>query len=349
MADGREQIGDVVFENSDSRAGLRAALLFGGIGLIGFSIVAFVVAIVSQRHPGTLELHVTTTLPMIIAIGLITQWFSLRKLPSRVVVGPGGMEVTTRQATSRYSWSEIGSATSVNVLNSKKMCLRVTDTAGKTLVGIDESFPDYKELVTLVQSYVDAKADDTAITILSRKAKRMGLVCFVFGSLLTAAAVFVAIETHSKQRAKELLAAKGVPGEAEIIRRFVAPNGVTRRLEYRVQGAAVRSVEVEPFVWGLLENAKTVPVIYVPNEPDVSQVVAGEVEDDDFAKKPGGGYLVAGLGGLMALFMLAFSPFAWMGYDLALDDKTRIWKVKRYGRVIWASREEEDEVELEEA
>lgn len=48
--------------------------------------------------------------------------------------------------------------------------------------------------------------------------------------------------------------------------------------------------------------------------------------------------MLSALGGLMAVFMLAFSPFAWMGYDLAFDEVRRMWKIKRHGRVIWASK-----------
>ena len=42
----------------------------------------------------------------------------------------------------------------------------------------------------------------------------------------------------------------------------------------------------------------------------------------------------------MAVCFVGFSPFAWMGYDLAHDKEQQTWKIKRYGRVIWASRKE---------
>jgi hypothetical protein len=308
----------------------------GGIGLIVVAIVGFIAAIAAPH--GQLQLHLTTTLPTIIAVGLLAQGFSLRSLPRCIVVGPDGLEVTTKQSTSSYSWSEIGSATTANVLNSHKTCLRITDTAGKTIVRVDESFPDYQRLVKSVQSFVDAKSDDTSLRIMSRKAKRAGLLFFAFGCILALGAGSVALRTHETQRAKELLAVKGVQGEAEIARRFVAPNGVTKRIEYRVQGSKLKNVEVNPIFWDQLEHAKTVPVVYIAEEPDISRLEFGEVNKDDFTRTPAGGYLLAALGGLMALFVLGFSPFAWMGYDLAFDKEQRVWKLKRYGRVVWASR-----------
>ena len=324
------------FENPYSGSGSSSYLFLGGFGLVAFAIVGFFGAIWGRG--GQMALHLTTTLPVIIATGLFARGFSRRNTPSRVVVDSDGMEVDFGPDSKRYHWSEIGSATTANVLNSGKTCLRVTDTAGKTIVRVDESFPDYRRLVDLVQSHVDAKPDDDAIRILSRKAKRAGAVTFLFGGFLATAAVFIALQSHWEQRARNLLAARGVVGEGEIVRRFTAPNGVTRRLEYRVAGAGVRNAEVHPVYWTTLEGAETVPVVYVPDEPDISRLEVGEVNDDDFLKSPKGAYPLAALGGLMALFMLGYSPFAWKGYDLGFDDKERTWRITRYGRVIWESK-----------
>lgn len=281
-----------------------------------------------------MALHATTTLPMIFAVGLFARGFSRRGTPSRVVIDDDGMEVDFGQDAKRYHWSEIGSATTTNVLNTPKTCLRVTDTAGKTLIKVDESFPDYGRLVELVQARVDAKPDDDSIRILARKAKWMGLFIFACGCFLATAAVFIALQTHWDQRASKLLADKGVVGEGEIVNRFTAPDGVTKRLEYRVGGSGVRNAEVHPVFWEALDGAETVPVVYVPDEPDISRLGIGEVVEKDFLKSPKGAYPLAALGGLMALFLIGYSPFAWRGYDLAFDDKDRTWKIKRYGRVV---------------
>ncbi len=329
---------DEVFENPHSQAGNPTYLFLGGIGLIVFAIVGFVAAI-GTRH-GQMSLHLTSTFPTIIAVGLLARGFSLRNLPVCIVVGPDALEISTKRSTRRYAWSEIGSATTANVLNTNKSCLRITDTAGKTIIRVDESFPDYPRLVKRVQSYIDAKPDDTSYRILSRKAKRTGLVCFVLGCFLGTAAVFIALKSRDDARANALLPVKGVPGQGEIVRRFVAPNGVTKRIEYRVAGSKVKNVEVEPAFWDQLAHSKTVPVVYVPDEPDINRLESGAIEKKDFTDTPAGGYLVSSFGAVMALFVLGLSPLAWKGYDLAFDDKQRIWKLKRYGRVVWASKKE---------
>lgn len=245
MYDATDQPGGYVFDNPDPRAGDPTYLFLRGIGLLVLAIAGFIVAI-STRH-GQMSLHLMSTLPTIIAVALLARAYSLRGLPRRIVVGPDAIEISTKQSTGRYPWSEIGSAATANVLNSQKSCLCITDTAGKTIIRVDESFPEFQRLVKLVESCIDAKPDDTSSQIMSRKARWMGLLCFVFGCFLSSAAVFIALETRKDQRAADLLAANGVPGEGEIVRRFVAPNGWTKRLEFRVRGSSIKNVEVDQF------------------------------------------------------------------------------------------------------
>lgn len=341
VSNANEHLDAEVFENSRAGAGDPTLFFLGGIGLIVSAIGGFVLAL---RNPnGQFALHAMTTLPMILAVGMLARGFSLRNLPRRIVVGHDSIEVTTRGGTRDYPWSEIGSASTANVLNTHQTCLKITDTAGKAVITVDESFPEYKRLVELVQSRIDAKPDDTSTRIMRRKAKLLGSVCFVFGCLMVAATIFVTYENFEKQRSDRLLAAQGVVGEAEIVERFVAPNGVTKRIKYRVENSEVQNVEVEPNYWDQLENDKTVPVVYVPGEPDISRLESGEVKEDDFVDTPMGGYLLAGLGGVMSLFLVGFSPFAWLGYDFGYDQTQKIWKLKRYGRVVWTSGEEEYE------
>jgi len=276
-----ERPGIHVFENPKETVGEPAMYFLGGIGLIVCGIGGLVVAISSRG--GQLWLHLTTTAPILLADGMLARGFSLRNLPKRIVVGPDAIEVTNRAGTKSYPWSEIGSAASVNLLNSHQSCLKISDVSGKTIIQIDESFPDYKRLVELVLSGVDAKPDDTSTRIMSRKAKRMGIMTFVFGSFMAFAAIFIANETYQNQRAAQLLSKQGVPGEAELVRRFTAPNGVTRRIEFRTAGTEkLHNVEVEPIYWNQLENAKTVPVLYVPDEPNIICLFSGEMTEDDF-------------------------------------------------------------------
>lgn len=329
-----------VFHRSASARTTGTLLVLGGVGGLVFAVVAFVVAILGRTS--TLVLHGTTTLPTIISIGALTAGWTLLRAPRRVVVGSEGLTIETRHDVRTLPWDEIGSGAVETGGMNQRRCLNITGLGGTSIIKLDESFERFDEMAALISGYITAKGDDTAERIVRKKARRQGLIAFATGAFLSTAAVFVGWHTYQEQRAARLLQERGQPGEAEILRRFLAPNGVTRRVEYRVAGSggqsATRNVEVESQYWDRLKDARTIPVLFLPDEPSVSRLARGEVHEDDFTKTPAGGYALAGLGGAMALFVLAISPFLWNGWDLAFDSKTQKWSLKRYGQVVWSSR-----------
>ena len=112
-------------------------------------------------------------------------------------------------------------------------------------------------------------------------------------------------------------------------------------MEYKLVNSAgltaTRNVEVEPSFWDRLEGAKSIAVIWVPNEPSASRLADGEARDSEFTKTPIGGYGLSALGGLLAVFLLGSGPFIWNGWDLGHDATSKKWSLKRYGKVVWSS------------
>ena len=328
-----------VFVRPDS-AGRSATLwMLAGVGALGIAVVGFVLAV--RGRTGPMALQVMTTLPTLAGIGALAAGWTLLRSPRRVSVGPDGLTIETRQATRRLRWDEVGSATVETGATSHRRRLNITDPNGKSIARLDESFSRFDVMTSLIGNHVEARGDDTAARILRKKARRQAVIAFVIGLFILFACGFIAWMTHQKQRADRLLAERGLPGEAEIVRRFVAPNGVTKRLEYRVISAGgqapTENVEVEPGYWASLEGAESVPVIVVPGEPAISRLEEGQVADDDVAKTPAGGYALAALAGLLALFLLVVGVLAWNGWDLAQDSQTKRLMLKRLGKVVWRS------------
>jgi hypothetical protein len=243
--------------------------------------------------------------------------------------------VESKRKARMLHWDDVGCANVGRVGNSQRRRLNITDRAGKSIVSLDESFGRFDEMVATITGHIEAKGDDTALRIMRKKGRKTAVMAGVLGVLMTLGSGFIAWETSAAARASRLLAEKGQPGKAELVRRFVAPNGVTHRIEYRVAGASARNIEVDRTYWNELKTAKSVPVIYVADEPDVSKLARGEVTENDFTKTPAGGYGLAALGAAFGLFMLIACPFAWNGWDLSHDKKTGKWSVKRYGKVVW--------------
>ncbi len=126
-----------------------------------------------------------------------------------------------------------------------------------------------------------------------------------------------------------------VPGEARIERRFLAPNGVTPRLEYRITTAdgltATRNAEVTRDDWDRLEEASNVPVVYVADEPAISRLTEGEPESKDLMDRPAVMYGLSIAGGLLCLLLLVAAALQWRGWDIDLDSKTGKVSIKRFG------------------
>jgi hypothetical protein len=136
-------------------------------------------------------------------------------------------------------------------------------------------------------------------------------------------------------RAARLLRDAAMPGDAEIVRRFTAPNGFTRRIEYRVTGAdgtsAMRNAEVDPVLWEALAGVATVQVRYVPDDPSISRLAVGEIERGDPLQRPGANYVPSAVCAIMSILLLTIAALQWRGWDLDLDSRTHKFSIKRFG------------------
>jgi hypothetical protein len=302
---------ETTFNRSHSASLTGTLLFFAGLGCLGMAAIGFGVAIVGR--PGQLGLHAMSTMPAILGVAALTGAWSLLRTPDRVSVGSDGLTIETRRGIQFRRWHDVGCAALETVGSSNRRRLNITDPDGKSIVKLDQSFERFDELATMISAYVEAKGHGTAERILRNKAKRRGALAFVVGLLMAIGSGFAAWATHENQRALRLLKERGEPGEAEIIRRFVAPNGITKRVEYKLANSdgltATRNVEVEPSFWNRLEGASSIAVIWVPDEPSVSRLALGEVTDREFTNTPVGGYGLAALSGLIAVFLLVASPF----------------------------------------
>ena len=85
---------------------------------------------------------------------------------------------------------------------------------------------------------------------------------------------------HDRQ-AKDLLLSQGQPAQAVITRKFTAPDGRTRHIEYQVDvpGAPTENVEVAAGLWSMLREQQRINVTAVPGRPDISHLIAGQIDD----------------------------------------------------------------------
>lgn len=324
---------EYLFLRKDNAGTSVALFAIGGCVALAFAVFGFILSLVTR--PGMLAMQAMTTLPTLFGLGALTSAWSISRSPRQITVGPDGISIDNRNGTEMFEWGRIGWVNvSTDGLNQRKK-LVIYDVQGKTLATISDAFDDFDHLTRLVRERIDARGDDTADRLRHRKSKRsslflagagIGLLALVAGNLWMA---------RQKQREERLLAEAAVPGEAEILRRFMAPDGVTARLEYRVVAPdgqqGTRNAEVTRAYWDSLEGATTVPVTYVTAEPEFSRLVSGEVLENDLTGSPAVTYTLCAVLAAICLFLLGAAVLQWRGWDIDLDSKTGKISIKRFG------------------
>jgi hypothetical protein len=324
---------ELIFPIRRTAAAGAVLWLAGGLGALGLAMVGLVVAEVAHVNPISLQLM--TTLPTLLGIGALVAAWTTSRTPRAVGVGPEGVRIETRRGSHLYGWDRVGwSTVQPGTLNGRRV-LRLYDTAGRPLATLSDALEDFDGLVEAIAAGVAARGDQTADRVRASRSKRSALFLAGTGVVFLAVAGAVAWMTYRERRAEQLLAASAVPGEAEIEQRFLAPNGVTPRLVYRVTTpdgrTATRNAEVERPVWDALAGARTVPVLYVLDEPAISCLASGEARDRDPFKEPLIGYGLPVTVALLSLFFLAMAILMWLGWDIDLDSKTGRFSIKRFG------------------
>ena len=324
---------EIVFPIRPTAASGAVLWLIGGLGALGLAAVGLVVAEAARVNP--ISLQVMTTLPTLIGIGALLAAWATTHTPREVGVGPGGVRIKTRRGSQLYRWDRVGwSTVQPGTLNGRRHLI-LYDTGGRPLARLSDALEDFDGLVRAIAEGIAAKGDQTADRVRSSRGKRSAVFMAGTGVVGLAVAAAVAWMTYRELRADRLLRESAVPGEAQIEQRFLAPNGVTPRLVYRITApggrSATRNAEVARPVWDALAGARTVPVLYIPDEPGISRLAFGEAEDRDPFKQPLIGYGLPVAVALLSLFFLATAVLMWLGWDIDLDSKTGRVSIKRFG------------------
>jgi hypothetical protein len=304
-----------------------------GIGLISVAAVGFFIAVRGQV--GQFQLQALSTLPTVMAVAAFAKAWVARRQPREIEVSPRGLKVTRGTRQDSIDWDHIVWAAVDKTSLSQQPRLRAYDARGTKLLSVSDSLPGFEELVARVKSELAGRYGENSEAIRMRKARRGAI--FMVGASLFLILIVVAnlLLTRDRERAKELLRTDGVPGTAKVVRRFIAPNGVTRRLEYEVRGAdnqpGTRNAEVSPIYYDEIADAETVPVVYVPSEPKISRLANGEVIKADISDKPAVMYGLCAALSILCIVFLAAAAFQWKGYEIDYNKETRKFSIKPFG------------------
>ncbi|MFA6241196.1 MAG: hypothetical protein WC655_09715 [Candidatus Hydrogenedentales bacterium] len=324
---------ELVFERKGSTKDNPVLYAIGGVACLVFAVLGFLLAMITSV--GQFQLQTMTTLPALIGgAALVTSW-RLSRTPTKVVLSSQCLRVETRRAAAEWTWDQIGWCAVSAMTYTHRRQLVVYDTSGKPLVKLGDSLNAFDALVDRVELKVAETNANVSEVLRMRKAKRSAVYITVGATLFLGVVIANVIIAREDQRSAHLLAEAAVPGEGIVEELRIAPNGITRRLIYRVTSpdgkTATRNAQVTPDFWDNQEVGAVVPVIYVPGEPDISRLAEGEVIKKDAADNPMVMYALCAILALMCIFFYVGAFLQWRGWDIDFDSKTHKFSIKRFG------------------
>lgn len=313
--------------------GIRPVLyLLGGLAMAGCAGLMFLIGLLLPPERQAFPVFIgSTVVPTLGAVYAFAAAFGLMRSPRQVTVGPKGLTIEASDGTKTWTWDEVGWATVATAAMTPQKRLSVYDTNGKKLVSLGPEFEDFDGLAESVKAAIARKPDRTADEVQTRKAKKSSIFLILAGTAFLALAIVNGLNAQNEKADAKRLAKEGVEAKAMILRHYLY--NVTPRVEYLLTTPEGREVKrdamVQQAAWEALKGQTTVPVRYVPSDPDNNRLVSGEVEDE--FGPPELNLLVSVGVGIMALFFLGAGLMQWFGWDIDLDSKTGRISIKRFG------------------
>ena len=317
-------------------SGRIALLVIIGIPMILMGLFSFVVA-VFFGNAGALQLHFSTTLPVMLGCFALSQAWRYSRSPDTIVLDDEGVVSKKNESITLLKWDQIAwvMVQGQPSLTGASKCIDVYDRSGKRILRVSDTIREFDDFVERVKKRVADRKDDAHLIVRMKKARRKSWAMISISILLITITTFLIWDSVSMAHDRQSLEEIGIEGEAEIVERLLAPNGRTTRLIIKVTNqqneSAERNCEVDPLTWALLANRKTVPIRFIPDKPSVNRLIHGEVEEREKILEPPFVYLLAGLLFLLAAFLLGYGILCWKGLEIDFDSKKRKFSIKKYG------------------
>jgi hypothetical protein len=307
--------------------------ILGGAALVAFAIFGFALSL--HAHTNPVQLQFTTTVPTLFAVALFTTAFRLAGAPREVVLDGRGIHGRSGKAERLLPWAAVAWTEVETQGFTGRRLLNVYDNDGKVTLRLPSALEPFDALVATLRQRLTAQPSPRTDAVRWRKSRRNAVFFLAVGLLALAGAAWTAWTSYTIRRAEEMLRTQAVDGQAVIVRKFVAPDGRTRRVEFRVAGAGhdayLHNIEVDPKFWPLLREGMRVPIKTVSSHPEIARF-PGEIRDEFLNPSPKTNLLLAAGLTLLGAFMTAGAVLAFKGIDIATDPATGKLRINRLPR-----------------
>lgn len=324
----------LLFPSQGDNAKKRKTLIFTAVIALSIAALAFVLIIFSSGN-GQMAIQLGVTVPSIIGVFALIGAATLKKAGAAVEVDQDELRIDQGKDIERHAWGELAWSRVDQSLGQTGRVLKIYDTQGKLAVQIPETIEDFDCLIDAVRERLSDQPESLRNAVGRKQGRKQALLLAGIGVVMLAVALGNVWMTYHDAANDARLAAEGEDGQATIVRKFLAPNGVTTRIEYELMNdagvSAMHNVEVEPLLWELLSENDSVAVVWVPDAPHLARLQAGEIGRDDPLDRPVVSYGLSVAVGLLALLGLVAGVLSWFGWDLDFDSQTRKLSIKRLG------------------
>lgn len=301
-----------------------------GCALIGAAALCFLLALRDYFPPGVISL------PIMGALAAFFTGYHAARSPRRVFVGERDLILYYASHKRVILWTQLRWSTKASSTINQQNFLVIYNTDGRIEVRIPPTFTGFDKMVEEVQARLSATHAGFEFRVPLERNWKQAWFLIGLGLALGTLAIYLLVTDHQDLQNGKRLRAEGVQGEGVITRRYKAPNGIITRIEYEVTGAngttGTDDVEIEPAEWETLAVGDTVSLIYVPDAPDVSELTTLSVNNPRY-KDPRPvkvyGQSIAVL--CICLFLIGGGVMVLNGVDIAFDEKTKRFRVKRLG------------------
>jgi hypothetical protein len=252
-----------------------------------------------------------------------------------VALDAGGIHVWSGGAARLLPWGDVAWSDVETQGFTGGRLLKVYDNNGKVVLALPSSIEPFDALVASLRQRLTAQPSPRTDSVRWRKTRRNGLLFSLIGLLALVGSAWMGWTSYADRRAEELLRTQAVGGQAVIVRKFIAPDGQTRRVEFRVAGSGdngpLHNIEVDRNFYPMLREGMRVPIKTVAGHPEIARF-PGEIKDDFLDPSPAKGLLLSVAVGALGVFFIAGAVLAFRGIDIATDPATGRLKVNRLPR-----------------
>jgi hypothetical protein len=306
--------------------------LAGGIVLVLVALGGFFLALFTRA--GMIQMQLMCVLPMLGAVGCFSVAYVTARAPREVALGEDGITLVYRTSSRRLPWDQVAWANTLQQAMTSRKVLKIFGNDGKSLATITGDIIGFDAMCQTIANRLSLLRSPHQSSVRWRKARRQGAGLMIGGICACALAGAVGWIAWDDQHSAALLQSSGTRGEGVVLSKSIAPDGRTHRIEYRVVSGAksdTHNIEIIIPLWQTLSPGDHLAIKTVPNRPEISELLEGEVRDDSRLSPAVSAGLVA-LVFLAGIVFFVVGVLSRKGILVETDPVTKKFKIERLVR-----------------